>query len=231
MTPPFALGVIPARGGSKGLPGKNLLPLGGEPLLVHTIRAALSATELDGVICTTDSEEIASTAASAGATVVMRPADLAADDSPTEDALIHVLDTLLALGSAEPEYVVTLEPTSPLRSSRLIDECVARARDLRADAVITVTPSFESWGRLEDGVFRHLSPGEPRRRQLREPLYRESSTVYITRVAHLRRSGSVLADPLHAVVVDAEEAIDVNTAADLAVAEALFLARGGQRPT
>jgi CMP-N-acetylneuraminic acid synthetase len=209
---------VPARGGSKGLPNKNLLPIAGEPLVARAVRIALEAELLNGVVCSTDSDEIVAAAAAAGAEVVRRPAELAGDDSPTEDALIHVLDTL----GTEPDYVVTLEPTSPLRTARLIDECVRRAIENDADAVITVAPSVESWGRLENGVFRHLDPAAPRRRQLRTPLYRESSTVYVTRSSYLRAARSVLAEPLYAVVVDEHEAVDVNTAEDVAVAEALL---------
>jgi CMP-N,N'-diacetyllegionaminic acid synthase len=216
---PSALAIVPARGGSKGLPNKNLLPLGGEPLIVHTIRAALAAGRLDGVVCTTDSPAIAEVAAAAGAEIVMRPLELAGDESPTENALVHALD---ALGRPDPDYVVTLEPTSPLRSSRLIDECIERAFKTGADSIITIVRTSELVGGLEDGVFRHLKPGQPRRRQLRSPLYHETSTVYVTRTAHLRATRSVLGDVLHAVVVPQLEAVDIDDQDDYRLAEALL---------
>jgi len=153
----YALGVVPARGGSKGLPGKNLLALHGEPLIVHTIRAARAASSLGRLIVSTDDEAIAAVARGAGAEVILRPSELATDESPTEDALIHVLDTLEQQRAPAPDYVVTLEPTSPLRTAALIDRCGAEAvgrgagaarRAPAAPAKATVVP------RVEHGV-RH----------------------------------------------------------------------------
>ena len=218
------LGVIPARGGSKGVPRKNLAPLGGVPLLVHTLRTARAAETLDRVVVSTDDEEIAAVADGEGIEVVRRPAELARDDSPTEDALLHVLE---ALGAPGPDYVVTLEPTSPFRTPALVDACVRRAVELGADALITVAETRDVLGTLDGDRFVPFRPGEARRRQLRSPLYRESSTVYVTRTAHLRSARSVLADPLYAVVAPDEEALDVNDAVDLALAEALLAARTG----
>lgn len=215
------LGVIPARGGSKGFPRKNLAPLAGVPLLVHTIRAAQGAALLDRTVVSTEDAEIARVAREAGAEVVERPPELAGDESPTEDALIHAVETLDA-----PEFVVTLEPTSPLRTSRLIDECIRLALE-GADAVVTVAETRDVLGRVVDGQFRHLEPGQPRRRQLREPLYREVSTVYVTRTAHLLGRRSVLADDARAVVVAPDEALDVNSELDVAIAEALLAWRNG----
>jgi CMP-N,N'-diacetyllegionaminic acid synthase len=212
------LAVIPARGGSKGVPGKNLALVGGEELVARAVRIARAAATIDRVVVSTDSPEIAKVAAAAGAEVVARPSDLADDAAPTEAALLHALDTL---GGPDPEYVVTLEPTTPLRTSDTIDACVRRAREIGADALITVAETRDVLGRLEAGVFEPLEPGQPRRRQLRAPLYREAGTVYLTRTAHLRATGSVLADTIYAVVVPEKQALDVNGPIDLVVARAL----------
>lgn len=219
------LGIVPARAGSKGMPGKNVHPLAGEPLIVHTLRAARQARLLDRLVVSTDDAAIAAVAEAEGVEVVVRPPELAADDSPTEDALLHVLDELVARGEPEPEYVVTLEPTSPLRTARLIDDCIRLARERDADAVLTVTETRENYGRLVGGRFDFLFPGASRRRQDREPLYRESSTVYVTRTSSLRATRSVLADSPFAVIAPAGEAVDVNTLLDFTVAEAIMLAR------
>jgi CMP-N-acetylneuraminic acid synthetase len=215
-----ALGVIPARGGSKGVPRKNLRPLCGEPLLVHTVRAALAAERVARTVVSTDSDEIAEVARAAGAEVVRRPAELARDESPTEDALIHVVRTLAEQGEVVPAFVATLEPTSPLRTPALIDACVELAVRSGAGAVITVAETRALLGRLDGSRFRYLEPGAPRRRQLREPLYRESSTVYVTRTDALLASRSVLAEPLLAVVARPEEALDINTPLEFVIAEA-----------
>jgi len=211
------LAVIPARAGSKGIAGKNLADVGGEPLVVRAVKAGLAAATVDRVVVSTDSQEIAEAAAAAGAEVVARPAAIAGDDASTETALLHVLDTL---GGPDPEYVVTLEPTSPLRTPETIDACVRRARELDADALVTVAETREVLGRLDGDRFVPLEPGQPRRRQLRAPRYREAGTAYVTRTRHLRATGSVLADTLYAVVVPEQEAIDVNGPLDLIVARA-----------
>lgn len=218
-----ALGIVPARGGSKAIPGKNIRPLLGVPLMVYTIEAARRSSLVPRTVVSTDSEEIAAVARGAGAEVVMRPDELATDESPTEDALIHVLE---ALGE-EPDYVVTLEPTSPLRTPQTIDKCVELARAEDADAVFTVVETRAVLGRLEGTVFRFVQPGERRRRQDREPLHRESSTVYVTRTRWLLEQRSVIAEPMYAVVVPEEEAIDINTPVDFLLAEAALRQRQG----
>lgn len=219
------LAVVPARGGSKGVPRKNLALVGGVPLLVYTLRAARAATTVDRLVVSTDDPEIAAVARAEGVEVIDRPSALAADDSPTEDALIHAVELLRERGEKTPELVVTLEPTSPLRRPEAIDECVRVARSTGANAVLTVAPSRESWGRLVDGRFERLRPDEPRRRQLREPLYRESGTVYVTKTDSLLAGRSVLAEPVHAVVIDDEQALDVNSELDLRIADALVRLR------
>jgi CMP-N,N'-diacetyllegionaminic acid synthase len=219
----IVVGIVPARGGSKGVPRKNLAQVAGEPLVVHTIRAALAAETLNRVVVSTDDDDIAAISRAAGAEVVMRPPALAADESRTEDALLHAVD---ALGPPEPDYVVTLEPTSPLRTPALIDTCVRLALDRGADAVVTVAETREVMGRVEGGCFVPLEPGLPRRRQERSALYRELSAVYVTRTSHLRAAGSVLAASPYAVVVPEEQAIDINTTLDLFLADAVM--RGGE---
>jgi CMP-N,N'-diacetyllegionaminic acid synthase len=220
-----AIGIVPARGGSKGIPRKNLALVAGEPLVARAVRIALGARLLDRLVVSTDDDEIAAVAAAAGAEVVRRPAELSNDEATTEAALVHALDVI---GGPDPTWTVTLEPTSPLRTAELIDRCIELADERGADAVVTVSPTTDVLGTLAGGVFAPLDPGAPRRRQLRTPLYRESSTVYVTRTAHLRATGSVLAQPLYAVVVPQSEAVDVNDAFDLAVVEAALVARRKQ---
>lgn len=221
------LAVVPARGGSKGVPRKNLRPLAGEPLLVHTLRAAQAARLLDAVVVSTEDAEIAAVARAAGAEVVDRPPALASDDARTEPVLLHAVDALVAAGRPEPEWVVTLEPTSPLRSAALIDRCVELALREQPGAVITVAETRAVLGRREGERFVPLVRGQARRRQEREPLYHESGTVYVTRTELLRRTGHVLAEPLLSVVAPEEEAVDINTLVDFASAEALMRSRKG----
>jgi N-acylneuraminate cytidylyltransferase len=139
-----------------------------------------------------------------------------------------VLEALEADGHTLPNYVATLEPTSPLRSAALIDRCVELAVREDADSVITVVESHDVFGRFEEGGrFQILEDLQPWRRAARAPVYRNSSTVYITRVRVLRDQQSVVAGRLCAVVVTDEEGVDIDTLADFARAEALMRSREG----
>jgi CMP-N,N'-diacetyllegionaminic acid synthase len=218
------LGVIPARGGSKGVPRKNIRLVHGEPLVARCVRIALEAHSLDRVVVSTDDDEIAAVAVAAGAEVVRRPASIAGDDAPTSAALIHAVREL----GLSPTWVVTLEPTSPLRRAETIDRCVQLADARRAGSVVTVRADTGSFGRLStDGRFLPLDPEGPRRRQDRQPLYAESSTVWVTRAADLIATGNVLVEPVYALVVDQEEAVDINTELDLTFAETILTTKGG----
>jgi CMP-N,N'-diacetyllegionaminic acid synthase len=214
-----SIGIIPARGGSKGVPRKNLRMLGNESLVVRCARCALTTSSLEKVVVSTDDDEIASVAREAGVDVVRRPPELATDDSPTTAVLTHVLGTL----DETPHWTVTLEPTSPFRRAETIDRCVQLAEQHDAGSVVTVRADTSTFGRLDSvGHFLPLVPDAPRRRQLRTPLYAESGTVWVTRTARLLAEESVLVEPVLAVVVGDHEAIDINTELDLAVARAVF---------
>ncbi len=220
------LAVIPARGGSKSIPLKNIRPLNGTPLLAFTIRAAKQSRYLDRCVVSTDHPEIAQVARDHGAEVIDRPADLATDQAPTEGALLQVLEVLGKQGY-RPEYVVTLEPTSPFRTTALIDRCIEAAiTHGEVDCVMTVTETRKCYGRLEDGRFEYLFPDQPRRRQERRPLFEESSTVYVTRTGALERDRSVLGRTRQGLVVeDPREAVDINEPLDFIVAEAVLAQR------
>lgn len=218
-----SLGVIPARGGSKSIPLKNIQLLCGKPLLLYTIDAARQSRYLDRCVVSTDHPEIARVASEYGAEVVTRPAELATDQAPTELALLHVLRCLEKDGY-RPDLIVTLEPTSPLRTARLIDLCIRTALEQpEADCVLTVTETRKCYGRIIEGEFEYLFPNQPRRRQDRQPLYEESSTVYVTRTAALLANQSVLGKVRYAVIVDdTREAMDINEPLDFLVAEAIL---------
>jgi N-acylneuraminate cytidylyltransferase len=224
---PHVLAVIPARGGSKSIPLKNIKPLAGKPLVAYTIETAKQSRYLDRCVVSTDHDDIAKVAAVYGAEVIHRPPEYATDQSPTELALLHAVGTLEQAGY-RPDYVVTLEPTSPLRSAGLIDRCIGMAMQrTEADCVMTVIETRKCYGRILDGRFEYLFPDQPRRRQDRRPLYEESSTVYVTRTSALERHRSVLGLVRYAVVVDdPREAIDINDPLDFILAEAALARRG-----
>lgn len=219
------LAVIPARGGSKSVPRKNIRPLGGRPLLAHTLAQAAAVPALDRVVVSTDDDEIAAAAQQHGGIVMRRPTDLATDTAPTEWALTHALDELAAAGEAF-DYIMVLEPTSPMRRPETIRACMETIHNRDGKSLMTVIESRSNYGRLVDGYFRPLDPKAPRRRQDRPPLYVESSTVYIARVDYLRQTGTLVCDDWLAVVVDEAEALDINSERDFRIAEQVM---GGER--
>lgn len=127
----MVLGLIPARGGSKGVPGKNIKEIYGKPLIVWTIEKALKSRRLDKVIVSTDSERIAEISRAAGAEVIMRPEELATDTASTQDVMIH------ALKECPADTLVLLQCTSPVRSEGLIDDCIAEFEECDYDSLAT----------------------------------------------------------------------------------------------
>lgn len=216
------LGIIPARGGSKGISRKNIRLLKGKPLIYYAIASAKASNILDKIIVSTDDDEIARVSQGYDAEVIMRPHEFARDNSPTEDALIHVLGVLKERSSYNPDIILTLEPTSPFRTADLIGRCINIFKTTAADSVIGVVETRSCYGKVVKGRFEFLFPGQPRRRQDREPLYRESSTIYAVRIETLIRKKSVLGDNLYPVIVSEVEAIDINTEIDFCIAEAMI---------
>jgi len=217
--------IIPARGGSKRLPRKNIRPLSGKPLLAYTIEAALESGATEPLIVSTDDDEIAEVARQYGAEVILRPAELAADYSPTEAALLHILDIKEAEGMVA-NWVMSLAPTSPFRTGATIrkfrDAALAGGDDI--DCYMAVTEDRgDFWLMQDDGYGRRLFPYAPRRQQSREPLYEENSAIYVTRVDALRRSRIILGDKVKPLAIDPFEALDINTAYDFWLAESLIL--------
>jgi CMP-N,N'-diacetyllegionaminic acid synthase len=221
------LAVIPARGGSEGVPRKNVRPLAGKPLVCHTVETAITVDGLDLVVVSTDDDEIKTVSEAAGARVIDRPAALATDEASTEIAVLHALDNLEEDGEAF-DVVVVLEPTSPFRSAATVRACIDTLVARNGDSLLAVKETRDVIGHLDDGIFRLLVPGGRRRRQEREPLYVEASTVYVARVDFLRRTGSLVTGDWLAYVVPEREAIDINTTEDFAYAE--FLATGARSP-
>jgi CMP-N,N'-diacetyllegionaminic acid synthase len=209
--------VIPARGGSKRVPRKNLQMVGGKPLLAWSIEAALGVG-LDPIVSSED-EEILATAKSCGATPLRRPLELSADDASTEGVLIH------ALNMYHGDWVMCLPPTSPMRDSYTISKVLETQRGHETDCVMTVT---EYRGDLWQGgkFLTRLQSGAPRRQQDRVPLWEENSAVYLTNAQSLWMTRSVLGyGNVVGVPISREEGWDINDELDLRVADMLLKAR------
>ena len=213
------LAVIPARGGSKSIPKKNIYPLDGKPMIAYTIEQTLGVPELDLTVVSTDDDLIAEIAAQFRSTVIRRPSAIAGDDASTELALIDALEQAKENGWGEFDVIVVLEPTSPLREPATISRCIRSLIDNDSPSLLTVTETRKNYGRIVDGNFSPLVPNQPRRRQEREPIFEESSTVYVCRVSHLLKTGWLMAENWRAEIIDEREVIDINEASDLVVAE------------
>lgn len=225
----IVLGIIPARGGSKTVPLKNIKTLNGKPLIAYSIESANQARSVSRLVVSTENSKIAQIVSECETEVIIRPTEYAIDQAPTEFALLHVLDKLKEEEGFDPDIVLTLEPTSPFRTHGLIDQCINIFSNTDADSVISVVETCSCYGKIVDGRFEFLFPGQSRRRQDREPLYRESSTIYATRTKVLRRKFSVLGDRLYPLNVPVWEALDINTQSDFEMAEALMNVKISQR--
>ena len=233
---PLVLGLVPARGGSKGVPGKNVRPLAGRTLLEYTARAARESGVIDRIVLSTDSVEIAEAGRRAGLEVpFMRPATLAGDDTPMVPVITHAIDEL-ARGGWSPDIIVLLQPTSPLRRPDHIRDAVKALRDSTADSVVTVvevprhlSPDYVM--RIDGGRLKPFLPEGARvtRRQDARPAYSRDGTVYAFRRSTLERSGGIYGDDCRPLLIDARDSLSIDSPADWDQAERILA--NSQLPT
>lgn len=223
------LAVIPARGGSKSIPGKNLAMLDGRPLIAHTIEVARLLPEIDRVVVSTDSPEIAAAARRYGAeTPFLRPAELARDDTPGIDPVIHAVQWLEEHEGYHADWVLCLQPTSPLRSAEDVREALRVAAAREADAVVSVVPARHHpyWTRRveADGRLVPFLPDAPQvaRRQDLPPAYALNGAIYLVRSDVLLQRRTWYTDRTYAVVMPPERSVDIDTPFDLDLAAALL---------
>ena len=234
-----ALAVIPARGGSKGVPGKNLREVGGVPLIVHALRAADEARGLDLVVVSTDDEAIARVARTNGARVIIRPPELATDDAPVAPVLIHALRSVESDGTGPFDLVVLLQPTAPIRTGAHIDDAARlMERHPSADSVISVCASEDLHpGRMyllpDDGTMEAVWPEWERSpRQSLPAVYHRNGAIYIVRRETLLEDGLVIGRFPVPFVMPAAYLANVDDERDLIIADALVRAwKEGRLPS
>lgn len=214
--------IITARGGSKGLPRKNLLDLGGKPLIAWTIEAAMRAASIQRTYVSTDDEEIARVSTGYGASIIERPAGLATDDARSEDVVLHALD-VLGDGPGVPAYFALLQPTSPLRDHLDIDTLIEGALDAGVSCAWSVSHAeHHPWKMLieTDGALQPVagavSLNAPR--QALPPAYRQNGAIYWLSSAAFRRHRSFFVPPVHPYVMGTAQSIDIDTEDDLEAA-------------
>lgn len=231
------LAILPARGGSKQLPGKNTLPLHGRPLIAWTIEAARRAQTVDRVVVSTDAATIADTARREGADVpFMRPADLATDEADSAGVVLHALEWLQAHERREYDLVVLLQPSSPLRTAADIDAGVtAFQAAASANSLVAVTESpkspFWSYTLAGDGFLTPVISGDAsRRRQDLPRTYGLNGALYVNRTDRLWTSRLILDPPMACLVMDRDRSIDIDTQDDFELAEWLMARRHRAAP-
>lgn len=228
------LGIVPARSGSKGVPGKNVRLLAGRPLLAYTADAARESGVVDRVILSTDADDIARIGLQVGLEVpFMRPAALAQDETPMLPVVQHAMNALDADGW-RADLVVLLQPTSPLRRAEHIRRAVETLQQSDADSVVGVveiprhlSPDYVM--RIDEGMLRPFLPDGYRvtRRQDARPAYSREGTVYAFRRETLERFGDIYGDRCRPLIVDAGDSLSIDTPEDWDAAERILSASHG----
>lgn len=234
--PRGVLAVVPARGGSEGIPRKNLRLLAGQPLVSRAIATALASTRVDRVLCSTDDEEIASMARAAGAEVpFLRPPELATATAEDWPVFVHALRWYEEHEGWSPEIVVNLRPTSPLRRPEHVDDAIDLLLRTGADSVKSISPvrhhPHKMWVSHDDGTsmiepflktpFR-LERGPDVPRAELEPVFNQNGVVDVTRREVILDQRVMIGARVAGLVTSADESVDLDSAADLIFAEALL---------
>lgn len=219
------LAVIPARGGSKRLPNKNRLILSGKPLVSWTIEASNNSHHIDKTIVSSDDHNILSIAQNEGVEILLRPNSLSTDKASTYDVLKHVLDSLC---SDSFDYLVLLQPTSPLRTTKHIDEAIEQLYDQKAEAIISVTEMEHSplWSNTlpQNGCMKNFISSElkGKRSQDLDCYYRLNGAIYIVNIKQFLLEHEFFCDKSYAYLMPPDASVDIDTMLDFVCAEALM---------
>jgi len=215
--------VMPARGGSKSIPLKNIYPIQGKPLIEYSIEMILDVQMDADIVVSTDSNAIKAVVKKyQQVEVIDRPEAISGDKASTESALIHALEYMVKKYKKEYDAVITLQVTSPLRTAETVSKCIeAYEKNIdEYDALLTLTESrADYWVRDNSGFFSRLYPNAPRRRQEREPIFIENSALYITKASSLKETNSVLGYKTNGYPIPENEAIDINEPIDIMMVE------------
>lgn len=217
------LALIPARGGSKRIPNKNIVDLHGKPLLAYTIELAKQVPEFDAVVISSNDDNILNVAKQCGAELLKRPEELAQDTTQDDPVLIHALEALEKEGRAF-DYIVMLQCTQPLRSVETVRKVIQTGIAGDFDVVSTVVEDRSKYRRFRNGEWVEDVPGASRRSQEREPYFREADVCYMIKAKTLRETGKIFSGKYDFVVVSEIENMDINGPTDLEIVRAMMAA-------
>lgn len=213
------IAIIPARGGSKRIPEKNIQLFGGLPLLAHSIQYALANNKIiDDVYVSTDDATIKSIALANGAKVIDRPEALSGDLEPTLTAVKHVLESI----ESDVENVILLQPTNPLRPDNLLKEALDIYKNGKYDSLFTVTRNHQKFGKIIENKFQPFNYSIGQRSQDLEPLFFENGLLYITKASLILQDIIISENTFPFEVNHIFANIDIDTPADLEYAEYLY---------
>jgi len=227
------LGITLARGGSKGVPGKNIRMLAGKPLIAYTIEQALRADLLDYYVVSTDSDEIAAVAREYGASVIMRPAELARDDTPSLIALLHALSATESDLGEYYDVVADLRCTNPLKTFLDIDGAIRKLQTTGADAVIGVCKVQDHHPSRLKRIFQDRlvdiwpEPVSGNRQDLEPEVYVRNGSVYVVRRLGLEEGIHIrMSEDVRPWIMPSERSVNIDTEVDFLLAEAILRAHG-----
>lgn len=220
------IAIIPARGGSKGLPRKNIKMLAGRPLIIYTIEAALKSKYINQVIVSTEDREIEEVLRECGTKVIKRPEKLAQDNSPTIDTIIHVLE-LLEIQNNNFDNVVLLQPTSPLRNADDINNAIELFLKSKAKSLVSVCETTHSpywYSEIEDGYLKPIfeEKYQNMRRQELPKTYLPNGAIYISTSENLKKYKSFYGPETIPYIMPIKRSIDIDTEIDFITAEILI---------
>jgi len=221
------LGIIPARGGSKGIPHKNIKKLHGKPLIFYTINEAKKSKFLDFIVVSTEDKKIAKIAERYGVEVIKRPKKLSTDRSSSISVLKHTITYLKKSKNFLPDVIVILQPTSPLRRVIDIDNAIKKFLRLDCDSVISMTQvdslpywMFKLTGDIAKPIIKN--PKKVHRRQVDQNFYHVNGAVYVTNTNMIMKYNTVFGKKIKAYIMPKERSVDLDTMVDFKLAEILI---------
>ena len=216
------IAIIPARGGSKGLPRKNVLPFDGEPLVVHSIKYAQNCELINTVYVSTDDDEISSISSRAGASIIQRPLELSGDTATTESAIEHVLSTL----KAKPDIIVLLQVTSPFRPKKKLKEALGKFINNDFDSLLSISPTHRFFWSVDGNDNIHPKYdylNRPRRQDFKKTdiQFVENGSLYIFTYDHFTSVKNRLGGKIGYIEFDEQYSHEIDTELDFKFLEAL----------